>query len=58
MTGLRLDDRKLNVEERARAWSVKAKGGTWMAKKYNMLNIKSLKSKKSIAKTTKLNCEN
>ncbi|KAK2551986.1 Retrovirus-related Pol polyprotein from transposon 297 [Acropora cervicornis] len=32
MTGLRLDDRKLNVEERARAWSVKAKGGTWMAK--------------------------
>ena len=50
MTGLRLDDRKLNVEERveerARAWSVKAKGGTWMAKKYNMLNIKSLKSKK------------
>ena len=46
MTGLRLDDRKLNVEERARAWSVKAKGGTWMAKKYNMLNVKSLKSKK------------
>ena len=41
MTGLRLD-----VEERARAWSIKAKGGTWMAKKYNMLNIKSLKSKK------------